>query len=126
MGLFDMATKLLGTIPVVGPLIDAGSTFFNMDKPGDAGVAGRLFPKGYQPIERPDAPRIPIALGGRSAMRPVGRPSPNIENWKAYMQRFRSTRDIMEMARRDSGKIVLATIPKSVSPVRTGKKKKVG
>lgn len=30
MGLFDMAKKLIGTIPVIGPIIEKGSSFIDM------------------------------------------------------------------------------------------------
>ena len=122
MGLFDMAKKLIGTIPVIGPIIEKGSSFIDMlpkDDDKKTGAFGGLYPQGYQAFEQPNAPRIPLGVG-RSARLGVRPPDRGINEWRRYMERFESAGRINSIVAGKVGNVVAGRVGSRVGSVRGG------
>jgi len=127
MSLFNMAKKLIGNIPVIGPIVEIGSSFIDMlpkDDDKKTGAFGGLYPQGYQAFEQPNAPRIPLGVG-RSARLGVRPPDRGINEWRRYMGRFKSAEDLNRIAAGKVGNVVAGQVTRAVSPVTGGTKTKI-
>lgn len=126
MGLFDMAKKLIGTIPVIGPIIEKGSSFIDMlpkDDDKKTGAFGGLYPQGYQAF-KPAERRYTSEIGGDPiGRRGVSQFGPSLSQYRQYVGRYKSADQIFSIARGKAGNIAVGTSSGRVSQVSGGRAK---
>ena len=130
MGLFDMAKKLIGSIPVIGPIVEFGTSFIDMlpDNKGSkdgTGKFGKTFAAGsapFKPIQFGREPEIGGPEIGSSRVEKIG---PSLSEFRKYMGRFKSAEDLNRIAAGKVGNVVAGRVASAVSPRTGGTKTKI-
>ena len=125
MGLFDMAKKLIGSIPVIGPIVEFGTSFIDMlpDNKGSkdgTGKFGKTFAAGSEPF-KPTERRYTGETGGDPiGRRGVSQFGPSLSEFRKYMGRFKSAEDLNRIAAGKVGNVVAGRVGGRVGSVRGG------
>jgi|TARA_R110000744_G_scaffold308288_1_gene416326 hypothetical protein len=125
MGLFDMAKKLIGSIPVIGPIVEFGTSFIDMlpDNKGSkdgTGKFGKTFAAGSAPFKPIQFGREPEIGGSEIGSSRVQKFGPSLAQYRQYMGRFKSADDIDRIARGKAGNVVAGRVGGRVGSVRGG------
>jgi hypothetical protein len=126
MGLFDMAKKLIGSIPVIGPIVEFGTSFIDMlpDNKGSkdgTGKFGKTFAAGsapFKPIQFGREPEIGGPEIGSSRVEKIG---PSLSEFRKYMGRFKSAEDLNRIAAGKVGNVVAGGVGGRVGTVSGGR-----
>ena len=127
MGLFDIVTKFIKDVPVVGDVVKGVTSFIDLvdndddDRKKGKGRFGSLFPAGYTPIE---PVKSPIVKEEGSKVRQITPPvGPSLANYRRYIEGTRGYKDLVRIARSEANTIGETVAPRpsgKVSPVRGG------
>ena len=125
MGLFDIVTKFIKDVPIVGDVVKGVTSFIDLvdDDPRKKGKGrfGNLFPAGSTPIE---PVKSPIVKEEGSKVRQITPPvGPSLANYRRYIEGTRGYKDLIRIAEAEAntiGEIVARTSSGKVSPVRGG------
>ena len=126
MGLFDMAKKLIGSIPVIGPIVEFGTSFIDMlpDNKGSkdgTGKFGKTFAAGSAPF-KPTERRYTGETGGDPiGRRGVSQFGPSLAQYRQYMGRFKSAEDLDRIAAGKVGNVVAGGVGGRVGTVSGGR-----
>lgn len=128
MGLFDMAKKLIGTIPVIGPIIEKGSSFIDMlpdnkDSKDGTGKFGKTFAAGSAPFKPAQRKYIGQEGGDPIGRRGVSQFGPSLSQYRQYVGRYKSADQIFSIASNKAGNIVSSTSGGRVGQVSGGRAK---
>jgi len=124
MGLFDIVTKFIKDVPIVGDVVKGVTSFIDLvdndddDRKKGKGRFGSLFPAGYTPIE---PVKSPIVSEEGSKVRRITPPvGPSLANYRRYIEGTRGYKALIEIARSEAGGPVAPTPRGKVPPVRGG------
>ncbi len=125
MGLFDMAKKLIGSIPVIGPIVEIGSSFIDMlpDNKGSkdgTGKFGKTFAAGSEPFKPIQFGREPEIGGPEIGSSRVQKFGPSLSEFRRYMGRFKSAEDLDRIVAGKVGNVVAGRVGSRVGSVRGG------
>ena len=130
MGLFDMAKKLIGNIPVIGDIVELGTSFIDMlpDNEGSkdgTGKFGKTFAAGSEPFRPAQRKYIGQEGGDPIGRRGVGQLGPSLARYRQYMGRFKSAEEIDRITKNKVGNVVAGRVASAVSPRTGGTKTKI-
>ena len=126
MGLFDMAKKLIGSIPVIGPIVEIGTSFIDMlpDNKGSkdgTGKFGKTFAAGSEPFKPTERRYIGETGGDPIGQRGVSQLGPSLSEFRKYMERFKSAADLDRIAAGKVGNVVAGGVGGRVGTVSGGR-----
>jgi hypothetical protein len=122
MGLFDIVTKFIKDVPIVGDVVKGVTSFIDLvdDDPRKKGKGrfGNLFPAGSTPIE---PVKSPIVKEEGSKVRQITPPvGPSLANYRRYIEGTRGYKDLIRIAQAEAGETVAKTPSGKVPTVRGG------
>ena len=128
MGLFNMAKKLIGSIPVIGPIVEFGTSFIDMlpDNKGSkdgTGKFGKTFAAGSAPFKPIKFEREPEVGGLEIGSSRVQKFGPSLSEFRRYMGRFKSAEDLDRIAAGKVGNVVAGGVGGRVGTVSGGRAK---
>ena len=128
MGLFDMAKKLIGNIPVIGDIVELGTSFIDMlpDNEGSkdgTGKFGKTFAAGSEPFKPAQRKYIGQEGGDPIGRRGVSQFGPSLSQYRQYVGRYKSADQIFSIASNKAGNIVSSTSGGRVGQVSGGRAK---
>ena len=124
MGLFDIVTKFIKDVPVVGDVVKGVTSFIDLvdndddDRKKGKGRFGSLFPAGYTPIEPVKSPIVSEQGSKVRQITPTVGPS-----YAAYINYIKKTpgyKALIQIAEDEAGKTVATPPSGKVPPVRGG------
>ena len=120
MGLFDIVTKFIKDVPVVGDVVKGVTSFIDLGDDGDDGKGrfGNLFKAGYDPIKPPQPPSI--REQGSKVTQRTASVGPSLATYRRYIEGTRGYKALIEIARSEAGGPVATTPRGKVSTVRGG------
>jgi len=128
MGLFDMAKKLIGNIPVIGDIVELGTSFIDMlpdnkDSKDGTGKFGKTFAAGSAPFKPAQRKYIGQEGGDPIGRRGVSQFGPSLSQYRQYVGRYKSADQIFSIASNKAGNIVSSTSGGRVGQVSGGRAK---
>ena len=120
MGLFDIVTKFIKDVPVVGDVVKGVKSFINLVDDGDDGKGrfGNLFKAGYDPIKPPQPPSI--REQGSKVTQRTASVGPSLAAYRRYIEATRGYKDLIRIAQAEAGESVATRPSGKVSTVRGG------
>jgi len=120
MGLFDIVTKFIKDVPVVGDVVKGVTSFIDLVDDGDDGKGrfGNLFKAGYDPIKPPQPPSI--REQGSKVTQRTASVGPSLAAYRRYIEATRGYKDLIRIAEAEAGKPVARTSSGKVPTVRGG------
>ena len=121
MGLFDIVTKFIKDVPIVGDVVKGVTSFIDLDRDDDddgKGRFGSLFKAGYAPIKPPQPPSI--REQGSKVTQRTASVGPSLAAYRRYIEATRGYKDLIRIAEAEAGKPVARTSSGKVPTVRGG------
>ena len=121
MGLFDIVTKFIKDVPVVGDVVKGVTSFIDLvddDDDDGKGRFGSLFKAGYAPIKPPQPPGI--REEGSKVTQRTASVGPSLAAYRRYIEATRGYKDLIRIAEAEAGKPVARTSSGKVPTVRGG------
>jgi len=120
MGLFDIVTKFIKDVPIVGDVVKGVTSFIDLVDDDDDGKGrfGSLFKAGYAPIKPPQPPSI--REQGSKVTQRTASVGPSLAAYRRYIEATRGYKDLIRIAQAEAGESVATTSSGRVSPVRGG------
>jgi len=124
MGLFDIVTKFIKDVPVVGDVVKGVTSFIDLvdndddDRKKGKGRFGSLFPAGYTPIEPVKSPIVKEE--GSKVTQRTASVGPSLAAYRRYIEATRGYKDLIRIAQAEAGESVATRPSGKVSTVRGG------